>query len=101
LFGISLATVTASTAAYVSDLTKAGSYGSALGVMSTIMDVGQSSGPIIASQLLIYGPIIFRNLLPEGEVYHYMAMFTIIAGLLLLAGAAFPTFAGKPKNLDG
>jgi len=101
LFGISLATVTASTAAYVSDLAKAGSYGSALGVMSTIMDVGQSSGPIIASQLLIYGPTIFRNLLPEGEVYHYMAMFTIIAGLLLLAGAAFPTLAGKPKNLDG
>jgi MFS family permease len=101
LFGISLATVTASTAAYVSDLAKAGSYGSALGVMSTIMDVGQSSGPIIASQLLIYGPTIFRNLLPEGEVYHYMAMFTIIAGLLLLAGAAFPTLAGKPKNLNG
>jgi DHA1 family multidrug resistance protein-like MFS transporter len=100
LFGISLATVTASTAAYVSDLAKAGSYGSALGVMSTIMDVGQSSGPIIASQLLIYGPTIFRNLLPEGEVYHYMAMFTIIAGLLLLAGAVFPTLAGKPKNLD-
>jgi len=100
LFGISLATVTASTAAYVSDLAKAGSYGSALGVMSTIMDVGQSAGPIIASQLLTYGPTIFRNLLPEGEVYHYMAMFTIIAGLLLLAGVAFPTLAGKPKNLD-
>ena len=100
LFGVSLATTTASTAAYVSDLAKAGSYGSALGVMSTIMDVGQSAGPIIASQLLIYGPAIFRNLLPEGEVYHYMAMFTIIAGLLLLAGAAFPTLAGKPKNLD-
>jgi len=100
LFGVSLATVTASTSAYVSDLAKAGSYGSALGVMSTIMDIGQSSGPIIASQLLIYGPAIFRHLLPEEEVYHYMAMFTIVAALLLLAGLAFPALAGKPKNPD-
>lgn len=52
VFGLSLATVTASTAALVSELAKAGSCGAALGTMSTIMDVGQASGPVIAGLLI-------------------------------------------------
>ena len=51
-FGLSMATVTASTAALVSDLAKSGSYGSALGTMSTIMDVGHASGPVVAGLLI-------------------------------------------------
>ncbi len=42
LLGLSMATVTASTAALVADLAR-GAYGSALGGMSTIMDVGQDA----------------------------------------------------------
>jgi len=76
LFGISLATVTASTAAFVSDLAKAGSYGSALGVMSTIMDIGHASGPIIAGILV--------------SKLSYMPMFLVISVVLLLVGGSFP-----------
>lgn len=51
-FGLSMATVTASTAALVSDLARAGSHGAALGTMSTIMDIGHASGPVVAGLLI-------------------------------------------------
>jgi MFS family permease len=86
LFGISFATVTCSTAAFVSDLAKAGSYGSALGVMSTIMDVGQASGPI-ASGILV-------------SAFSYKPMFLTVAGILILLGGSFPVLVGKPKATD-
>jgi len=48
-YGVGFAAVTSSTAAYVSDLTTKEDYGSAMGFLSTIMDVGQSLGPIITA----------------------------------------------------
>ncbi|HGE71986.1 TPA: MFS transporter [Candidatus Poribacteria bacterium] len=84
LFGISLSTVTVSTAAFVSDLAKSGSYGSALGVMSTIMDVGHASGPIIS------GLIIAK--------FGYLQMFLIIAIILFIVGGSFSSIIGKTKT---
>jgi len=84
IFGISLATVTASTAAFVSDLAKSGAYGSALGVMSTIMDVGHASGPIIS------GIMVAR--------LDYLPMFLTVAIILLLAGGSFSLLVGKTKS---
>jgi len=84
IFGISLATVTASTTAFVSDLAKSGAYGSALGVMSTIMDVGHASGPIIS------GLIVAK--------LDYLPMFLAVAIILLLAGGSFPLLVGKAKS---
>ncbi len=52
LFGLSLATVTASTGAFVADMSEASSRGSAMGMLSTIMDIGQSSGPIVTGVLV-------------------------------------------------
>ena len=52
-FGIGMAMVTSSTAAYVSDLTERKDYGAAIGVLSTIMDIGQTIGPIISGYVLI------------------------------------------------
>jgi len=103
MFGISLATVTASTSAYVSDLAKAGSYGSALGVMSTIMDIGHSSGPIVSSQLLTHGSGIAMRLFPNRDVstiegVSYITMFLIVSAVLLLAGIFFPILSGKEKH---
>lgn len=46
-FGFGFATVTSSTAALVADLTKDGRYGSSMGVLRTVMDVGQSIGPVL------------------------------------------------------
>jgi DHA1 family multidrug resistance protein-like MFS transporter len=52
VFGLGLATVTASTSALVADFSKEQSRGSAMGVLSAIMDIGQSSGPIVAGVLI-------------------------------------------------
>jgi len=52
LFGLGLATVTASTSALVADLSRAFSRGGAMGILSSIMDVGQSAGPMVAGVLI-------------------------------------------------
>jgi MFS family permease len=52
VFGLGLATVTASTSALVADLSRAQSRGGALGILSSIMDIGQSTGPMVAGALI-------------------------------------------------
>ena len=47
VFGVGFAMVTSSTSALVADLTKNGEYGSSMGVLRTVMDVGQSIGPVL------------------------------------------------------
>lgn len=47
-FGLSMATVTASTAALAADLSRQSAYGSSMGMLSSIMDVGHASGPVVA-----------------------------------------------------
>ena len=42
IFGLGLATVTASTAALVADLSRSSSHGGAFGVLSSVMDIGHS-----------------------------------------------------------
>ena len=70
-FGIGFATVTSSTAALVADLTKHGSYGSSMGVLRTVMDVGQSIGPVLTGWMVGYAG--------------YGSAFTLLAVILLLA----------------
>ncbi len=52
VFGLGLATVTASTSALVADLSRSQGRGGALGILSSIMDVGQSTGPMVAGALI-------------------------------------------------
>ncbi|MFX1324190.1 MAG: MFS transporter [Promethearchaeota archaeon] len=52
-FGVSMAMVISSTAAYVSDLSKVKDYGTSIGILSTIMDIGQTLGPIISGYILV------------------------------------------------
>jgi len=52
IFGLGLATVTASTSALVADFSRSQSRGSALGILSSIMDVGHSSGPMVTGVLI-------------------------------------------------
>lgn len=52
LLGLSVATVTPSTNAFVADLVKSPSMGAAMGVFGTIWDSGESMGPILAGALL-------------------------------------------------
>jgi len=52
-FGIGMAMVVSSTTAYVSDISKKEDYGTAIGTLSTIMDIGQTLGPILSGYVLI------------------------------------------------
>jgi MFS transporter, DHA1 family, multidrug resistance protein len=75
VFGLGLATVTASTSALVADLSRAQGRGGAMGVLSAIMDVGQSSGPMVAGALV--------------AVYSYRTTFAMVGVFLLAASLIF------------
>jgi MFS family permease len=71
VFGLGFATVTSSTAALVADLTKDGRYGSSMGVLRTVMDVGQSIGPVLTGFVV--------------GVAGYASAFTLLAAILVAA----------------
>ena len=71
VFGIGFATVTSSTAALVADLTQNGRYGSSMGVLRTVMDVGQSIGPVLTGWMV--------------GVAGYGSAFTLLAAILVCA----------------
>ncbi|MBW8307629.1 MAG: MFS transporter [Thiobacillus sp.] len=70
-FGLGFATVTSSTAALVADLTRDGRYGSSMGVLRTVMDVGQSIGPVLTGFMV--------------GVAGYASAFTLLAAILVAA----------------
>ena len=70
-FGIGFATVTSSTSALVADLTRDGRYGSSMGVLRTVMDVGQSIGPVLTGWMV--------------SVAGYGSAFALLAAILVLA----------------
>lgn len=75
LFGLGLATVTASTSALIADLSSYYSYGSALGIESSIMDIGHSTGPMVGGLLI--------------SALHYNTAFGIVGGSLVIASIVF------------
>jgi len=75
LFGLGLATVTASSAALVADLAGESGYGGALGILSSVMDIGHSTGPM-AGGLLI-------------AAHNYRTTFGVIGGILAFTSLAF------------
>lgn len=72
VFGLGFAAVTSSTTALVADLTKDNRFGSSMGVLRTVMDVGQSIGPVLTGAMIAYAG--------------YGSAFTLLAAILL--GAA-------------
>ncbi len=71
VFGIGFATVTSSTTALVADLTKDGRFGSSMGVLRTVMDVGQSIGPVLTGFVI--------------GIAGYASAFGVLAAILALA----------------
>jgi MFS transporter, DHA1 family, multidrug resistance protein len=70
-FGLGLATVTASTSALVADFSRQHSRGGAMGILSSIMDIGQSAGPMVTGVLI--------------SAFSYHAAFTAVgAGLIVV-----------------
>ncbi len=75
LFGVTVAAVTGCTSALVSDFSRSSAYGSSLGILNSIKDVGHASGPAVAGFLVMswsYGPA-----------------FAVVAGVMTLGALAF------------
>lgn len=75
VFGISVASVTASTSALVSEIAGRSAHGSAIGVLSSVMDIGHSIGPLATGVIV--------------GAFSYKMGFGIASALLLLGAAMF------------
>ena len=75
IYGIGFATVTSSTTALVADLTRHGAYGASLGVLATVMDIGQALGPVLTGWVV--------------GAYGYTSAFTLLAVILLVGALLF------------
>ncbi len=75
LFGLGLATVTASSAALVTDLSQVYSHGSALGVLSSVMDIGHSTGPMVGGLMI--------------SAYRFKTAFGMVGAGLVLSSLVF------------
>jgi MFS family permease len=78
LFGLGFATVTSSTSALVADLTQDGRFGSSMGVLRTVMDVGQSVGPVLTGWMVAFAGY--------GEAFMLLAVVLVAAAVLIGAG---------------
>jgi DHA1 family multidrug resistance protein-like MFS transporter len=84
LLGLSVATVTPSTNAFVADLVKSRSLGAAMGVFGTIWDSGEALGPILAGALL--------------GATTYSFSFIFIAAVMLVAMIVFQIGVRDPTQ---
>lgn len=83
-FGIGFATVTSSTSALVADLTRDGRYGASMGVLRTVMDVGQSIGPVLTGWMI--------------GATGYGSAFTLLAAILLGAAVMLGLLRRDPSD---
>ncbi|MDP2920643.1 MAG: MFS transporter [Dehalococcoidia bacterium] len=74
-FGLGLATVTASSAALVADLSRVSRHGSALGILSSVMDIGHSAGPMVGGLLV--------------GAYNYQTAFGVVGGGMVVISLLF------------
>lgn len=84
VYGFGFATVTASTPALISDLTPKELVGTSMGFLDTVMDVGQTLGPIIS------GFILATNL-------QYYGVFPSLTLVLLIACTVYLVLHPKEK----
>jgi MFS family permease len=74
-YAAGVATTTAATSAYITDMTRRARYGAAHGVFGTIYDIGDALGPIVAGILV--------------AAVGYSRMFQIMAAVAISMAAAF------------
>jgi MFS family permease len=83
LFGISLSVLTSATAARIADLSRRETYGSAMGMLGSVMDIGHTTGPLAAGLIATaYG---FGMSFVGASV-----ILVAAAGLFALAPAGLP-----------
>ncbi|MCX5970774.1 MAG: MFS transporter [Coprothermobacterota bacterium] len=83
-FGFGLSVASAATCAFVADLAPQDGRGTALGLMSTIMDIGQALGPILLGVLLMS--------------VSYQVGFAVIGGVMIIATGLFGWLAVEKDN---
>ena len=71
IYGLGFALITASTSALAADVARAGHLGASLGILSTLMDVGQTFGPPVMGTI--------------SDTYNSAAGIEVLGSLLLLA----------------
>jgi MFS family permease len=92
-FGLGFAFVVSSTSPLMVELTSAGLVGSSMGFLSTVMDVGQTLGPILSG---IIGAFAVERL---GQV-NYAAIFISLSLLLITSSVVFAfSKAAKKKEM--
>lgn len=75
LLGFTIAVVTSASAAHIADLSKAGSHGSAMGILGSVMDLGHTTGPLLGGFL--------------AASLHLSAAFLGAGAVLAMAGLLF------------
>ncbi len=83
LFGMGFSVASAATSAFVADLAPSHGRGTALGLMSTIMDIGQAAGPVLMGGLL--------------ALFSYRAGFGVTGGVVLVCAFLFQWLAVEER----
>ena len=85
-YGLGFAMVISSTSPLMSELAPAGLVGSSMGFLSTMMDVGQTLGPIVSGFVL-------------ASAFQYTGLFASLSLLLLVSSLIFAlSRTAKPKE---
>lgn len=77
LFGLSLSIVTSATSALIADLSIQENRGSAMGVLGSIMDIGHTTGPLIAGIVAAYFGFMQSFLTASFVVIAFAFLFRI------------------------
>jgi predicted MFS family arabinose efflux permease len=75
-FGLSLSIVTSATSAFIADLSKRETHGSAMGILGSIMDIGHTTGPLFSGIVATYFGF--------GKAFIAVSLVLIIAAFLFL-----------------
>jgi len=76
VYGLGFSVVTSSTPALISELVSVDMVGSAIGLLSTVMDIGQTLGPLVCSFILV-------------SSLEYLGLFSSLSIILLFTGLVF------------
>ena len=85
VFGLGFALVTSSTDALAADVAKAGAMGATLGIMATLMDVGQTIGP----------PVIGK----VSDIFSFSVGISVLGALMLTAAIACTIWYVRSKRV--
>jgi MFS transporter, DHA1 family, multidrug resistance protein len=78
-FGLSLSIVTSATSALVADFSRKENYGSAMGLLGSIMDIGHTTGPLVSGILAAYWGLSFSFI--SGAVILFIMTVIFALGL--------------------